>query len=153
MHFSTSEEIAAPRDRVFAELTDFAAFERQIHRAGGEVARSGAPGPDTRWTGHFQFRGVERDVTAQVQDWAPPGGYRIASDTGGLHAVIDLRCVAIDDLRTRLDVLVDLKPQTIKARVLVNSLKLMRPQLTKRFNKRVRDFAQAVAFRAGQRED
>jgi carbon monoxide dehydrogenase subunit G len=148
MHFSSSEEINAPRDHVFAEITDFAGFERQIERAGGDVTRTGDPGPDAAWTGRFSFRGTQRDVKAQVTDWAVPGGYRIISDTGGLSAVIDVRCVSIDAERTRLDVLLDLKPTTLGSRVLINSFKLMRMQLNRRFNRRVRDFALGVAHRA-----
>lgn len=149
MHFSTSEVIHAPREAVFAEVTDFDAVERQIVKAGGSLTRTGGAGPDAAWQGHFRFRGTERDFTSRVGDWTPPGGYRLISATTGLDALVDVRCVAVDAATTRLEILVDLKPRSMKAKILLNSLKLMRSQINARFKQRIQKFADHVAQKAG----
>lgn len=149
MHFSTSEVIHAPRDAVFAAITDFDAIERQVIRAGGTLTRTGGPGPEATWQGTASFRGTERDFTSRVADWTPPGGYRLASETSGLDALVDLRCIAVNEATTRLEILVDLKPRSMKARILLNSLKLMRSQINARFKQRIRRFADSIAEQAG----
>lgn len=150
MHFSTTEVIHAPREAVFAAVSDFEGFERQITRAGGSLTRTGLPGPDTRWHGTFSFRGTRREFTSQVADWTPPGGYRLASETGGLHALIDVRCIAMDADTTRLEILVDLTARTLTARLLLNSLKLMRSQMNTRFKKRIQKFGDSIARQAAR---
>jgi len=69
MNFNTREDIEAPIDFVFEQITDFATFERSIMRRGGDVDRLAigeADGLDAQWRVKFQMRGVERDVTATI---------------------------------------------------------------------------------------
>ena len=49
--------------------------------------------------------------------------------------------VALSRSRTRIMVALDLKPQNLSARLLVQSLKLAKNALTKKFKKRVGDYA------------
>lgn len=150
MQFTTSEVIAASQEQVFDEVTDFDSFERQIVRAGGTVARTGGAGPDAAWTGHFDFRGTQRTVAARVTGWTAPSGYIVSGETGGLALRAEVRCVPLDPERTQLDVTVEMTARTLSVRVLLNSVKLMRTQVSRRFKKRVRDFAEGVSHRAAR---
>ncbi len=148
MHFSASENIDAPQETVFQEVTDFANFERQLRRAGGQIDRTGAPGPDCTWTGNVAFRGTTREIEAKVDKWAAPNGFTVLSHSGGLKVTADVTTVALSPTRTRLDILVDIKPQTLPARVLLQSARLFKHKANQRFKERVRAFAKSVSKRA-----
>ena len=147
MRFSTREDIEAPIERVFRAVTDFDGFERQALRRGAEVTRQdtmGKPGIGSEWHLRFKFRGKERELDAAVVKFDAPNGYVVNSRTGGLEGVVTLDLMALSAQRTRLQVAVDLKPQSLSARLLVQSLKFAKANLSKRFSNRVLRFAQDI---------
>lgn len=153
MKFSTNEDILAPIDLVFASVSDFDSFERQALRHGAEISRQDnldAPGVGMCWNGRFTFRGRKRDVTAEVAQYETPQAFTVASESGGLDGIIAVECIALAPHRTRLSVQVELKPRTIPARVVIQSLKLAKTSLNKRFKKRVADMAKNIEDKAVQ---
>ncbi|MGR3757175.1 MAG: SRPBCC family protein [Tranquillimonas sp.] len=144
MKFSTRKDIALPQERVFAAVSDFPAFERQALRRGVEVVR--ADGTDTvglgaAWTLRFDYRGRPREMEARVTGFDAPTGYTIAATTGGLELDLSVETMALARSRTRLFVSLDLRPQTVAARLLVQSLKLAKTNLARRFDRRVGEYA------------
>jgi len=147
MKFSTREDIDAPISQVYSAVTDFDGFERQILRRGVDLRRDEAlPSHQigARWYAKFQWRGRAQDLEAELVSVSPNEGYAIESRTGGLlcTGVIDL--VALSKARTRMFVSLDLKPTTLSARLLVQSLRLGKGGLTKRFKARVAKFAGSI---------
>ena len=60
MDFSAREDIEAPIDFVFEQVTAFKAFERSIMRRGGDLQRlhdGDAPVVGTKWKVKFRLRG------------------------------------------------------------------------------------------------
>ncbi len=143
MKFSTNEDIEAPAEFVFAQLADFHSYERQALRRGADVRRldDGPYKVGSKWDVVFNFRGKERKVHANIVEKKPPISLQIASESSGLEGATVLEVVPMSLRRTRISVSIDLKPKTLSARLLLQSLKLAKTNLTNRFKRRVADYA------------
>jgi hypothetical protein len=149
MKFSTREDIEAPIDYVFSQVSDFAAFERRAMRQGADGTRR----PDdvvvqgTVWDIKFNFRGRDRKAEAKLTVLDQPHALTIDSASDGLNASTEIELIALSQTRTRVLVSFDLRAKTLTARLLVQSLKLAKTKMTKRFNGRVLDFAEEIEDR------
>lgn len=146
MKFSTREDIEAPIDHVFAKVSDFAAFERSALRRGAEVRRVGA-GPvqtGSQWDAAFKFRGRDRKMQITLTTLEAPEMYQIAAQSDGIAADTLVELVALSPRRTRLSVALNLQPRSLTARVLLQSMKLAKNKLTKRFKARVLEMAEDI---------
>ncbi len=144
MIFDTKEDIEAPLDHVFGVITDFDSFERQALRRGAEVTRLDAltsKGVGMAWNIGFRMRGKDRKLHAEVTEYDTPNRTVIESRSPGLDGQLVAELVALSRNRTRLSLSIELKPQNLSARLLVQSLKLARGNLNKRFMVRVAEFA------------
>lgn len=146
MKLSTREDIAAPPiEAVFAELSDFDGFERAaLRRGGAEVMRTdddGVVGVGMAWRAQFPFRNRERVADLQLVEFDRPNGMKVFSKISGVEAEIAIDLVALSRSRTRMAMSVDMRPKSIPARLMIQSMKLAKGSLTKRFQKRVADYA------------
>ncbi|WP_420857272.1 SRPBCC family protein [Marivivens marinus] len=147
MKLSTREDIEAPIDYVFARTTDFASFERSALRRGVEVHRldDGAKvGRGASWRVEFIFRGKPRNAEAVIADFDPPNGFAAKFESGGLQGQTLIELVPLSPARTRLTLSVEMTPKTLAARLLIQSLKLAKTNLQRKFKTRVADFAEDV---------
>lgn len=150
MKFRTREDIGAPIDHVFDVVSDFEGFERQALRRGAEVRRLDGPetpGIGTGWDIAFPFRGKRRDMQVEVMEFEPQGRMLFRSRMTGMtgHLAVDL--MALSRARTRMELEIDLSPESLTARLLVQSIRLARSSLNKRFQVRVAEFAKDVEDR------
>lgn len=144
MDFSSSEDIEAPLDKVFAELSDFDAIERQMLRRGVQVERrKDAPVPQAgmTWLAQFVFRGKSREATIELTNYTAPDHMEFTSRSAGLHVVTRIDCVRLSRAHTRITMTVSLKPRSLPARLMVQSMKLARAKLNRRFSRRMKEFA------------
>lgn len=150
MKLSTREDIAVPIETVFAELTDFDGFERAALRRGAEVVRTkdtGAPAEGMAWRAQFPFRNRERVADLTLTEFDRPNGMTVFSKISGVEAEVIIDLVALSRCRTRLALSVDMRPKSIPARLMIQSMKLVKANLTKRFQKRVSDYAADIESR------
>ncbi len=149
MKFSTREDIEAPIAFVFAQVSDFGAYERRAMRQGAEVARrdNGPAGEGSCWDIGFDYRGRPRKMVATLAGFTPPQGMEIQSTSDGLDALTEVDLIALSQSRTRVMVSIDLKAKSLTARLLLQSLRLAKTKLTKRFKGRVRDLAEDIEDR------
>ncbi|WP_300519881.1 SRPBCC family protein [Aliiroseovarius sp.] len=150
MKLSTREDIAAPIDTVFAELSDFDGFERAALRRGAEVVRtdgSGMVGVGMTWRAQFPFRSRERVADLTLVEFDRPNGLKVFSQLSGVEAEIVVDLVALSRSRTRMAMSVDMRPKSIPARLMIQSMKLAKSNLTKRFKKRIADYATLIEDR------
>lgn len=147
MQVTTTEDIAAPIDHVFAELTDYTALERQALRRGIDVRRkfkTAAPRVGDTWEARFRFRGKERDAAIQLDTEDPPNALSFTGTSGGLETRTLIELVPLSANRTRVNVAFKMIPNTLSARLLVQSFKLARSNINKRFQKRMAGFARDI---------
>ncbi|WP_294614578.1 SRPBCC family protein [Roseovarius sp.] len=151
MQFSTKEDIEAPIETVFAEITDFHGFERSALRRGAEVRRIDErtePGVGMAWHIGFKMRGKPREVDMQVSNYDCPNGITLSSLSPAMGGDMVIDLVALSRGRTRMSVDITLEPKNLASRLLVQSLKLARGNLTKRFKLRVAEYAMDVEERS-----
>jgi len=144
MKIEVFEDVAAPADFVFRRLTDFTRHERQAIRRGAEVKRvagEGDAGVGSAWEIDFTYRGKQRHARAEIVEWTPPERFRIKAVSGGLDTVTVVDIVALSRTQTRVNVVIELEPRTLTARLLVQSLKLARGNVTGRLKSRLREMA------------
>ncbi|MDZ7709434.1 MAG: SRPBCC family protein [Roseovarius sp.] len=150
MQFTGREDIEAPIDAVFAEITNFTRFERGAMRHGAEVQRIDTrtgPGIGMSWQTRFNLRGRMRDVTLRLSEYDPPNGLVIEAEATTVEAVMRVDLVALSRARTRLSVDLNVTPRTLAGRLMIQSMKLAKGNLTKRFRLRVANYAMDVEDR------
>ncbi|MDU8928099.1 SRPBCC family protein [Alisedimentitalea sp. MJ-SS2] len=150
MKFKTKEDIEAPIDYMFAVVSDFDSFQRQALRRGAEVSRLDdldVPGVGMAWDIAFPFRGKRRQMLVDLVDFDSPNKMLFDSRMQGMagHMLVDL--MALSRTRTRMTLEIDLRPETLSARLLVQSIKLARGSMDKRFKLRVAEFGKGVEDR------
>jgi len=150
MKFSTREDIEAPIAYVYAQITDFQGFERQAMRRGADVQRidgTGAINVGSAWDVAFKFRGKDRKMKASIATLESPTLLEINTVAAGLDGASSVELVALSRNRTRISVTVEMSPRSLSARLLLQSLKLAKNSLTRKFKLRVTDFAEEVELR------
>lgn len=150
MHFVTDEVIARPPAEVWAGLTDFTGNEAAVRARGIDARRiAGTEGPEPAWAADVHFRGRDRHIEVEVSRMTPPLalGYRLS----GSQLVSDLAFVLeeLADGRTRLDITLVVKAEGLSGRMILQSLKILRSTLVKRFRKRAADYAFYLARHGG----
>ena len=150
MKIKTHEDIEATIDQVFDAVTDFEGFELAALRRGAEVRRVDTltqPGQGMSWQAKFAHRGRQRVADINLEQFERPNQLRVWSKISGLTADVDVELVPLSRTRTRMTLSVDMRPKTIPARLLIQSLKLARTTMLRRFRKRVSEYAATIEAR------
>lgn len=150
MQFSSKEDIDAPADEVFAMLSEFESFERAAIRRGIEVERlqdASAPAVGMAWHAAFVLRGKRREAQITLETYDRPNALRFGTTSQGLDGFLEVELVPLSPRRTRMAVVLNLKPRTLPGRLLIQSLRLAKSNLTKRFKLKVADYAKGLEDR------
>lgn len=148
MKFSTRKDIDAPAAYVFERIANFEALERQAMRRGIDVSRKDPAQPrdvGAGWTMKVPFRGKTRDIVAEVVTYCDPTNLVVAAKSGGLDMVLTADVVALSPKRTRLSLSYDIKPQTLSARILVQSIKFAKGTLDRRFDRKIDQYGATMS--------
>jgi uncharacterized protein YndB with AHSA1/START domain len=144
MKFSTREDIEAPIEKVFAEVTDFAGFEHAAMRRNIKFTRSDTaprPGPGSGWTIDFKFRGRARRALVTITRMERPTLLETTFESGGITGTGVVEMIALSPSKTRIAVALEMTPQTLAARLMLQSLKIAKTGLTTKFKARITQFA------------
>lgn len=147
MKFSSREDIEAPIETVYQTVTDFDRFERQLLRRGVDITRDDStPQTDVgaKWQAQFAWRGRTHNVDAEMITIDPDTGFSIESRSGGVVCIGVIDLVALSTSRTRMFASLDLRPTTLSSRLLIQSMRLAKGSLSKKFKARVADFASRI---------
>ncbi len=147
MKFSTREDIDAPIEHVFRAVSNFDAFEKSAMRRGAEIQREEHVFPDgirTSWQAVFPYRGKMRPLKAKLVELDSPTRLAVESESGGLDGDLVIDLMALSRSRTRLKIQLEMRPRTMTARLVLQSLKLAKASLTRKFKLRIARFAMEV---------
>lgn len=140
MKFSTQEVMDAPVEDAFALLTQFDLIERAVMRRGVDVQRVDAleaPGVGLKWRSNFVLRGRPRTLDLEVVVYEPPHRMVMALSSQGFQGDTRVELIALSKTRTRVMVSVEVRPLSLPARLLLQSLKLTKSTLNQKYKDRV----------------
>lgn len=144
MQFSSVQDVNAPLDFVFGQISDFDAYENYAMRVGAEVARLDTlsqKAAGMKWNVIGDFRGKTRNVNLNLQDFRPDNLMIFEILSGNIEGKATFESMALTRKQSRIKLTVNLKPKSIPARLLLQSAKLARSRLNKKFNHRFWTYA------------
>jgi hypothetical protein len=131
-------------------LCDFEGFERSAMRRGAEVQRMDqlqVPGVGMTWQAAFTLRGKQRQMEVEMVTFDRPNEIVLESTSPGLLGTTSFELIALSRSSTRVKVEMEIKPLNLSARLLVQSLKLAKTSLTRKFKMRVSEYAKSMEDR------
>jgi hypothetical protein len=146
MKFSTRADVDAPPEVAFDAFADFPRFVRLAQARGATVDLR--PAPVFAWRARFSWHGGARDMTGEVTRFDRPSGYAATMTAGGLEGLLEVEVTPVDASRSRVRVTMDWRPVTLGGRLLLQSLKLVKPGLDARFAARIAEFAAGAGGKA-----
>ncbi len=152
MKISGRTDIGAPGEFVFGYLSDFDNWERAALRRGADVTRTDKlkkPGPGMTWHVRFAWKGRERELQIKVVKLDPAGQMTLSFDGPAIEGTLNAELVSLASKRTRLLAQVEAKPRTLAARLFIQSLKLAKSRVQKRYDTRLDQLARDIEIRAG----
>jgi carbon monoxide dehydrogenase subunit G len=147
MKFSASQDIALPAAQVFSRITDFEAFEHLALRRDIVVDRRDhlpQAGVGSSWEVDFAYRGKPRHLLLEVTEMRVDELLALAGRIGGFDLNVAMTTRDAGPGRSRLEVEMDVKPRSLSARFLLNSIRFGKRGLERRFARRIADFGRAL---------
>ena len=145
LRLQAEQVVRAPRDAVWAALTDVARFEAAARARDPGLARR-PPGPvreGTRWSGTFGVAGRPRRVEAVLERMDPESGLRLSADADGM--AVTLQAVPSDaPAGVRLAVATEARATTFGGRLALKAAELGRDRMQRTLEERLAAFARRV---------
>jgi uncharacterized protein YndB with AHSA1/START domain len=140
MKLTAHETIEAPVAFVNAYLTDFDFWERSALRRGAEVERLDhlrTAGAGMEWRIGFSYHDKKRTVELKLLKLEPEHLLEFDCMAQPAEAVLTIELAEMGPRRTRVAVHLQIKPRTMAARLFLQSLKLAKGKVTRRFTQRL----------------
>ena len=151
MKFSTRQDADLPAEALFRAVSNFDDIGRMLTRRGAVVRRLDAlsePGTGMNWQISFDWRGRQRDVAVELARFDPPEMLILQGQSDLFDLTIQMTVLALSRNKSRLIFETDVLPRGMKARLLLQTAKLGKSQLDRKFAKRIGDFVNMLT--AGQ---
>lgn len=143
MKFSTRFDIDSTAEDLFATIGDFGRIERMLMRRGVSISRidpSQEPGTGIGWQIGFDWRGRPRNVRLAVSRYDRPERLSMTGMSEALDIAMDATVIGLSRTRSRLIFETEIRPRNMKARLMLQTAKLAKPQLDRKFERRLGDF-------------
>lgn len=136
MKLNSKQDIEAPLEFVFDQLTDFDQFERMAMRRGAEIERTDrmrGQGPGMTWRLKFRLRGKDRKVAVRLLEVQPGSVLVYGFESPNVEGTARTELLSLSPRRTRMAMSIEVRPKSLAARLILNSLKLAKGRVTRRF--------------------
>lgn len=143
MKFSTRLDTDLAPAELFQTISDFERLERLLARRGAIVRRidpATEPGTGIAWDIGFDWRGKRRDTRMDVTRFDRPETIIIEGAAELFTYTLDMTVIALTLRKARLQFQLDVRPRSMKARLLLQTAKLGKGQLDRKFGLRVEQF-------------
>lgn len=157
MKLVAKKDVEAPAAFVFRQLTDFEGWERAAMRRGAEVVRTdklSQPGPGMAWDTQFTYRGKDRRASLRVDQMVHNASLVMSATSVPVNGMMQIDIIDLAARRTRIELRMEVKPNTLAARLLLQSLRLARSRVERNFDQRVAQLAVEIEdrYRRSQRQ-
>jgi len=135
MKFKVSKDVAAPKTVTWAQYTDFNQFEADARNRGADLIRVGnweRPSEGVEWRGEATIRGKQRAIAARLSRLDPEDMFLVDSRIGGMNCHYELTFIPLSSNSTRVAMVLELKADTLTARLLLQTMKLARGRVLQR---------------------
>lgn len=150
MKLTAKEDVEAPIGFIYAALTDFGMWEGAAMRRGAEVDRLDRlrkAGPGMEWLVGFVYRGKRRQVNLKLLAMTLDQSLSFNCTAQPAEAALKLDLAEMGPRRTRVTVNLEIKPRTLAARLFVQSLRLAKAKVTRRFSLRLSQIGKDIEER------
>ena len=147
MQFSSVQDVNAPLDFVFQQLSDFESYESYALRTGAEVERTDTYSEKCagmQWKVQGDFRGKRRKFNIELIEYRPDNLLKFFVKSKGVEANATVESMALTRKQSRIKVTTVLKPKTISARLILQSAKLAKNSMNRKFNHRFWTYANFI---------
>lgn len=152
MKFSTRHDTRIAAPELFAHLSDFPRLERLLGDSGvalGRIDPAADPGTGIGWHLAFDWRGRRREMRLDVTDFQRPERIVMTGRSELFDMVIEQTVIALARDRSRLMFELDIRPRTMRARLMLQTAKLGKAQLDRRFDRRIGDYVRSFGPQQG----
>ena len=150
MKFSNRVDVALPADTLFAQLTDIPALEHAAMKKGVVMQRLDSlaeKGAGMSWDVGFRLRGKPRQMIVDVTRFEAPARIDYSGTSAGFEVTLVLEFIALAPRRSRMSTLFEIKPRTLGGRLLLQSARLGRANLDRRYDERIKSFLRDLESR------
>lgn len=145
MQLSTRHDVDMPADILFDGIADFDRIERMMIRRGAKVVRvAPSDGSPMAWDLTFDWRGRKREMRMAVTRFDRPSTIEMQGVSDSFSVVLLANVVALSRTRSRLMLSADMEARTLKARLLLQTAKLTRGNLERKFGERVAAYVEGL---------
>lgn len=150
MKFSLRQDTDLSAEELFGAISDFARIERMLVRRGADVRRldpAQEPGAGMAWEIGFDLRGKRRDMRMDVTQFDRPEKIVILGEGESLGLTVEMTVIALTRSKSRMIFEVEAKPRNMRARLMLQTAKLGKAQLDRKFADRVGAFLSDLSAR------
>lgn len=143
MKFSTRIDTRIAAAELFDIAGDFTRMERALRARGVQVRRIDAaqdPGAGLGWEIGFDWRGQTRSLRLDVTRFDRPSRVALEGRSDLFDLNIDMTVVALSRTTSRLLFETGLRPRGMRARLLLQTARLGKAQLDRKYDQRIADF-------------
>lgn len=147
MQFSSVQDVNAPLDFVFQQMSDFESYEAYGLRTGVDVERKDTlseKAAGMKWRVEGEMRGKRRKLNIELTEYRPDNLLKFFVKSTGIEATATMEAMALTRKQSRIKVTTVLKPKTISARLILQSAKLAKNSMNRKFNHRFWTYANYI---------
>jgi len=147
MKFVNHSDVQRPMDAVFDYISQFEALEARAKSAGLKVRRvsgDAALAVGTQWQVEGRFAGAERKVDIRLEQVKAPNSLVFKNVTGGIEVDFEVQVLPQAANRTRLRTITNMKARSLSARLILQSMRLIRPRINGRIDRALAKLAARI---------
>lgn len=132
-----------PAAQLFDAISDFPRMERMLVRRGVDIRRldpAQEPGAGMAWDMAFDYRGKRRELRLDAIQFDRPERIALAGQSDSMDVAIDMTVIALTRAKSRLIFEMKVRPRNMRARLVLQTAKLGKAQLDRRFADKVGKF-------------
>lgn len=147
MKFVNHTEVRRSAEAVFTYISKLDALEERARAGGVKVMRlsgDGALTPGTEWEVEGRFAGADRKVEIRLERVKVPSSLIFKNKTGGTEVDFEVQVLPQAANRTRLRTITDMKARSLSARLILQSMRLIRPRINGRIDSALGKLAKRI---------